>query len=116
MTVREYPVDAEGNIIRTSRGANGAARPRPIQTELPEGQTLKEFEGAFVVEDGRAVFTPVKVGIAGERHFEVLDGLSPGDVVITGPFQSVRNLHDGDEVKAAPAPPAGGGTTTTTVR
>jgi HlyD family secretion protein len=113
MTVREYPVDAEGNIIRSPRAANGAARPRPAQTELPEGQERKEFEGAFVVEDGRAVFRPVKVGIAGERHFEVLNGLSVGDVVITGPFQSVRNLRDGDEVEAAPAPPPGTGTTTT---
>jgi HlyD family secretion protein len=109
----EVPVDAEGNIIRSPRAANGAARPRPAQTELPEGQERKEFEGAFVVEDGRAVFRPVKVGIAGERHFEVLNGLSVGDVVITGPFQSVRNLRDGDEVEAAPAPPPGTGTTTT---
>ena len=28
---------------------------------------------------GRGVFTPVKVGIAGEQYFEVLDGLKAGD-------------------------------------
>ena len=41
------------------------------------------------------MFTPVKVGIAGEQYFEVLDGLKAGDQVITGPFSSVRELSDG---------------------
>ena len=67
---------------------------------------LKEIEGAFIVKDGRAVFTPVKIGIAGERYFEVLGGLAVGDQVITGPFASVRNLRDGDDVKVT-APPSG---------
>jgi len=45
------------------------------------------------------VFTPVKVGIAGERYFELLSGASAGERVITGPFTSVRSLADGDEVR-----------------
>ena len=63
------------------------------------GQTRKEIEGVFIVQDGRAVFVPVKTGIAGEKYFEVLDGLKEGDEVITGPFQSVRGMKDGDQVK-----------------
>jgi HlyD family secretion protein len=98
MTVRELPVDLEGNIMRSSRPA-GAARAGRTPTDLPEGQVLKEIEGAFVVADGKAVFTPVKIGIAGERYFEVVEGLTIGDAVITGPFASVRNLRDGDAVQ-----------------
>jgi HlyD family secretion protein len=45
------------------------------------------------------VFTPVKTGIAGDKYFEVLEGLKEGDQVITGPFASVRELGDGDTVK-----------------
>ena len=52
----------------------------------------------FVVRDGKAEFVAVKLGIAGERYFEVLGGLKEGDRVITGPFDSVRNLYDGDLV------------------
>ncbi len=40
----------------------------------------------------------MKTGIAGDRYFEVLSGLKDGDQVITGPFNSVRNLKDGDAV------------------
>jgi HlyD family secretion protein len=53
----------------------------------------------FVLREGRAVFTPVTIGIAGERYFEVVDGLAAGDQVITGPFASVREIADGTEVK-----------------
>ena len=56
------------------------------------------------MRDGRAVFTPVRIGIAGERYFEVLDGLAVGDQVITGPFASVRALRDGDQVRVDDRP------------
>jgi HlyD family secretion protein len=55
-----------------------------------------------VYRDGEAAFTPVKVGIAGERYFEVLSGLEAGDQVITGPYASVRELKDGDSVELEP--------------
>jgi HlyD family secretion protein len=45
------------------------------------------------------VFVPVKTGIAGERYFEVLEGLNEGDDVITGPFASVRSLREGDAIR-----------------
>ena len=47
----------------------------------------------------------MKTGIAGEKYFEVLDGLKEGDQVITGPFQSVRTMKDGDAVKIEAARP-----------
>jgi len=46
------------------------------------------------------VFEPVKTGIAGERYFEVLSGLKPGEQVVTGPFDSVRQIADGSLVTA----------------
>jgi HlyD family secretion protein len=105
-TVREMVVNADGSLVRTPPPAEGqpAARRVTTPTELQPGQTRKEIEGAFVIKDGRAVFTPIKVGIAGEKFFEVLDGLTEGDEVITGPFASVRALKDGDPVKISTAP------------
>jgi len=58
------------------------------------------------MRDGKASFVIVKTGIAGERYLEVLEGLKEGDQVITGPFESVRGMYDGDLVKTAPAPGA----------
>ena len=39
------------------------------------------------------------MGIAGDKYFEVLSGLKAGDQVITGPYNSVRSMADGDAVK-----------------
>lgn len=59
----------------------------------------KEREGVFVVRGGVAQFIPVKVGIAGEEHFEVLSGLGAGDSIVAGPYQSIRDMKDSTRVK-----------------
>ena len=53
----------------------------------------------FAVRDGKAEFVPIKMGIAGDKFFEVLSGLKSGDQVITGPYNSVRGMADGDLIK-----------------
>jgi HlyD family secretion protein len=100
-TVREMTIDGSGNIVREPAPARGQApkRPTPADQELKPGQSRKEIEGVFVVKDNHAWFTPIKTGIAGDKYFETLNGLASGDLVITGPFNSVRTLKDGDEVK-----------------
>ncbi len=59
----------------------------------------KELEGIMLFRDGRAIFTPVDTGIAGDKHFEVLAGLEGGERVITGPMRTVRTLDHGEKVK-----------------
>jgi HlyD family secretion protein len=113
MTVREVVVDAEGEVVPRAAppapGTGGAKASRPTaQPELQPGQKRQEVEGVFVVKDGHALFVPVKTGIAGEKYFEILKGLSAGDEVITGPFASVRNLREGDLVRVQSAPSLGG--------
>jgi HlyD family secretion protein len=112
MTVREVVIDREGNVVRDDKGGRGRGGVGAVQAaELPAGQERKELEGVFVVRDNKAVFVPVKTGIAGEKYFEVLSGLKVGDQVITGPFSSVRELKDGGAVKIDTSKPS---STTTT--
>jgi HlyD family secretion protein len=53
----------------------------------------------FAIRDNKAEFVPIKMGIAGDKFFEVLSGIKSGDQVITGPYNSVRGMSDGDLVK-----------------
>ena len=62
----------------------------------------KETEGVFVVRDGIATFRPVKIGIAGDEYFEVVDGVREGETIVGGTYQAIRDLKDGDRVKPAP--------------
>jgi HlyD family secretion protein len=60
----------------------------------------KEAEGVFVVREGKATFRPVKVGIAGDEYFEVIDGLREGETIVAGTYQAIRDLKDGARVRA----------------
>jgi HlyD family secretion protein len=74
----------------------------PISTELAPQDTTggaEETEGVFVVREGLAEFRPVRVGIAGEEYFEVVDGLTEGDSIVSGPYQTIRDLEEGTTVK-----------------
>jgi len=101
VAVRELVYDAKGQLVKlpkrdkrqSGQGLTAAA------AELEPGQTRKETEGVFVFRGGRAEFVPIKMGIAGDKYFEVLSGLNPGDQVVTGPYNSVRALADGDTVR-----------------
>jgi HlyD family secretion protein len=87
-----------------------AAPPVPGDTAARQSMTApgdtthqpKEQDGVFVVRNGLARFRPVKVGIAGDDYFEVLDGLKQGDTVVAGTYQVIRDMKDSTRVKAAP--------------
>jgi HlyD family secretion protein len=103
LTVRELTYDPQGKVVKTPKPEKGK-KPTAVgaveAAELKPGFKKKETEGVFVVDkDNRAEFVPAKTGIAGDKYFEVLEGLKLGDRVITGPFASVRNLNDGTVVK-----------------
>ena len=57
------------------------------------------IEGVFVIREGRVTFTPVVVGIAGQEYFEVISGVSLGDSIVSGPYQVIRELEDGEAVR-----------------
>jgi HlyD family secretion protein len=102
LTVRELLFNEKKELVREEprrRRGNSSETTSTTANEPPPGHTRDETEGVFIFRDGKAVFTPVKTGVAGEQYFEVLDGLKDGDQVITGPFASVRELSDGADVK-----------------
>jgi HlyD family secretion protein len=62
----------------------------------------KDVEGVFIVgKDNKVTFRPVKVGIAGDRYFEVLGGLKEGETIVAGTYQAIRDLKDGQLVRTA---------------
>lgn len=114
LTVRDMLYDGAGTLVhepppqprRRFFGGSEPADAVPVTAETPPGHTRRETEGVFLLRDGRAVFTPLTTGIAGERYFEVLTGAAAGDRVITGPFESVRTLADGAAVRLRQSPAA----------
>jgi HlyD family secretion protein len=59
----------------------------------------EEVQGVFAIRDGRARFVPVQTGIMGTSNIEVLDGLKPGDEIVTGSYKALRTLKPDAKVR-----------------
>jgi HlyD family secretion protein len=73
----------------------------PAAADTSGAKKKKEVEGVFVVKDGIANFRPVKVGIAGDEYFEVLEGVKQGETIVAGTYQAIRDLKDSTKVKSS---------------
>lgn len=57
----------------------------PEQSVMPHGDT----PFVYVIEDGKAAMRPVRLGLRQAGRVEVLDGVKPGDTVITAGAQKI---------------------------
>jgi len=101
LTIREVEVDKDGNYVEPD-----LSKPKKTETIAQADSSnkskinKKELEGVFVVtKENLARFRPVKTGITGESEIEVKSNLQEGEVIVSGSFQTLRNLKDGAFVK-----------------
>jgi HlyD family secretion protein len=100
--------EASGTKVAKADDESPAATPATPATDDDDDPKKDEKEGVFIVRDEKAVFVPVKVGIAGDKVFEIESGeIKEGDSVVSGPFTAIRSLKEGDRVKIK-RPDAGG--------
>lgn len=95
LTVRDRSADPSAPSAADTAGSGTG---RPMGPVARAAQQRPE-EGVFVVRDGRVTFVPVEVGIAGQDYFEIRSGVQVGDTVVSGPYQRIRELRDGDAVR-----------------
>lgn len=53
----------------------------------------------FVVDGARAKAIEVETGISDATHVEIVSGLTAGEEIVTGPFRTLRNIHDGMKIE-----------------
>ena len=104
------PTNTAASAVPASARAGRKTENRPnADTAVTVGRSQpakevgkRDVEGVFVVgADNKVSFRTVKVGIAGERHFEVLEGLKAGETIVAGTYQAIRELKDGALIKTA---------------
>ncbi len=111
LTVRD-PADTAAPAAPAARGRRGeaqaadrpAARDTAARADTAQGGRKKQIEGVFVVDTTTNVarFRAVRVGITGDEHFEVLDGVREHETIVAGPYQAIRDLRNGAKVRNAP--------------
>ena len=79
--------------------ANAAEKAVPVEDGTKRKKSTKiKKSGIFVVRDGKAKFVEIATGIADERNIVALTGIAPGDTVISGSYQTLRKIAEGDAV------------------
>ena len=96
-----------GAPASTSTAAPATATTATAATTSGPGEKKKDVEGVFLVKkDGTVEFRKVKTGINADLQTEVLEGLTDGEEIVTGPFKALRQLKVGDRVKVDNSAPA----------
>jgi HlyD family secretion protein len=74
------------------------APPKPVSATAKKETPV---QGLFVVPAGgqSAVFVPAATGVAGVDQVQVLNGVKPGDEVVTGPYTALRTLANHAKIK-----------------
>ncbi len=59
----------------------------------------REKEGVFLMSQGKAQFRQVKTGVMGDMDIEIKEGLNGGEQIVTGTYQTLRELNEGDLIE-----------------
>lgn len=93
LLVRAQAPNADGEVqpgafaqVSLPVGSNAAALLIPAEAVIPEANGQK----VFIAKDGKAVPKPIKAGVRTDAMVQVLEGVQPGDTVITSGVLSVR--------------------------
>jgi HlyD family secretion protein len=93
----------KGKEKKPAADAAVAAEPASLPPAQDTGSAKKveadQREVVFTVVDGKAVLTPVRTGISDDTDVAVVEGLKPGDRLVTGPYRAIKKLKDGEAVK-----------------
>lgn len=107
LTVREPEAAADSTNRRDSSRSGLQAQQEPAARGASDStarrRAPKEVEGVFVVDTVTRIarFRPVKVGIAGDEYFEILEGVADGETIVAGSYQAIRDLRTGGRVRPA---------------
>lgn len=86
---------AAGNGVASSSAGPSARRERDVP---------RTWNVVFVVEGDRVRMVPVKLGISDADYWEIEEGVSEGQVVVSGGYKVIhRDLTDGARVRVVPS-------------
>jgi HlyD family secretion protein len=105
------------NVLAVPMGAVAARMPRAVGTNTVSAtnsplakldrKASKPREVVFVVDGDRVKQAPVRIGIGDENGWEITEGLTEGQEIVTGGFKAVtHDLEDGKRIRKGGA---GGG-------
>jgi len=73
-------------------------------TDKKSKDASKPVEVVFVVEGKKVTMVPVKIGICDDSYWEITEGLTEGQEVVSGGYKAIsRDLEDGKKIRKGTA-------------
>lgn len=92
--------DGTNKPADTAAGTTNSASNSAKSDKKGDKKANKAREVVFVVDGDKVKQTYVKIGISDENYWEITDGLSEGQEIVTGGFKAVtRDLEDGKKIR-----------------
>jgi HlyD family secretion protein len=99
------PKKGETNAtVSVASGTNAVAGTNVVVSALKAKEAPKPTDVVFVVEGDHVKTVSVKIGICDDNYWEIADGLTNGQEIVSGGYRAVgRDLKDGSKIRVGPA-------------
>ena len=104
MAAESGSAPAPANALPTGTNVPPADGTNVAKSDKKAKEALKQVEVVFLMEGDHARMVPVKIGISDDTHWEITEGLTEGQEVVSGGFKAItRELEDGTMIRKGPA-------------
>lgn len=91
-------------VVSAASGTNAVAGTNTLAAASKAKESTKPTDVVFVVEGDHVKTWPVKIGICDDNYWEITDGLTNGEEIVSGGYRAVgRDLQDGSKIRVGPA-------------
>jgi HlyD family secretion protein len=95
---------AQTNALTAGTNAPAADGTNVAKSDKKSKEAIKQVEVVFVLEGDHAKMVPVKIGVSDDNYWEITEGLTEGQEVVSGSFKAItRELEDGKKIRKGPA-------------
>ena len=92
------------NAITVATNSPASDGTNVAKSDKKSKDAVKQIDVVFVMEGERAKMVPVKIGICDDNYWEISEGVSEGQEVVSGSFRAItRELEDNKKIRKGPA-------------
>src|ERR1017187_1315656 len=104
LAAKSSPAASKTNTLAAGTNAPAADGTNVAKSDKKSKDAVKQVEVVFVLEGDHAKMVPVKIGVSDDNYWEITDGLTEGQEVVSGGFKAItRELDDGKKIRKGPA-------------
>ena len=87
-------------VASKTSGTNAAADTNALASGAKGKEGGKPTDVVFLVSGDHVEAVPVKIGICDDNYWEITDGLTNGQEIVSGGYRAIsRELQDGSKIK-----------------